>query len=335
MKSFQVGKLSIGYLEKLLGAVPIRDQRVIVGPKVGEDAAVIDIGDKYLIAKTDPITFATDRIGWYAVNVNANDIAVMGGTPKWFLATVLLPEGKTDKKLVDGIFKDIVNTCQELGITLCGGHTEISYALDRPIVVGQMLGEVAKHRLVAKSKIKPGCAILLTKGIAIEGTAVVAREKGAQLKGKLGARARKRASNFLFDPGISVVNDARAAGRAATIYAMHDPTEGGLLGGLYELAKAGDTGLFIHADDVNVFPETKLVCREFQLDPMGLIASGALLIVVDAQDAARVRRALERANIQSDVIGFTVNKAEGIRMRKGSDVLGIKPPAVDEITKIF
>ena len=138
MKYFPVGKLDFRLLEKLLNSNPINDPRVIVGPRIGEDAAVIDFGKKYLVAKTDPITFTTHRIGWYAVNVNANDIATMGATPKWFLATLLLPEGKTNAKLATQIFKDIIKSTQKLNITLCGGHTEISYKIDRPVVIGHI-----------------------------------------------------------------------------------------------------------------------------------------------------------------------------------------------------
>ena len=153
------------------------DSRLVVKPGIGRDAAVISFGDRYLIAKTDPITFATAEIGWYAVQVNANDIAAMGGTPRWFLAALLLPEGKTNPQMVETIFEQISRACRDLGITLCGGHTEITLGLDRPIVVGQMLGEAEPGQLASPERILPGDEILLTKGIAIEGTALIAREK--------------------------------------------------------------------------------------------------------------------------------------------------------------
>src|SRR3989339_727634 len=193
MKYFPVGKLDFRLLEKLLNSNPIKDTRVIVGPRIGEDAAVIDFGNKYLVAKTDPITLTTHRIGWYAVNVNANDIAAMGATPKWFLATLLLPEGKTNAKLATQIFRDIITSTQALNITLCGGHTEISYKIDRPIVIGHMLGEVEKDKLVVNAHAKPGDDLLLTKGIAIEGTAIIAREKAVTIKKRFGDRFLKRA----------------------------------------------------------------------------------------------------------------------------------------------
>ena len=151
-KKLPLGKLDFSLLERLLGKYQSKtDSRVIIGPKLGEDAAVIDFPDRYLVAKTDPITFATEEIGWYAVQVNANDIATRGAVPKWFQATILLPENKTTEELVANIFSQIQNACEELNITIIGGHTEVSYNLDRPIIVGCMLGEVEKHKLVSTS----------------------------------------------------------------------------------------------------------------------------------------------------------------------------------------
>ncbi len=232
MNTFRVGKLNMEILGKLLSTIEIKDPRVIVGPKVGEDAAVIDFGDRYLIAKTDPITFTSHRIGWYMVNVNANDIATMGGTPKWLLASVFLPENKTDDELVKEVFYDIKEAAEELGIALCGGHTEITHNIDRPIVSGHMLGEVDKEKLVTNSNAKAGDEILLTKGIAIEGAALLAREKEKELTIKYGDYFVKKVQNFLYEPGISVVREALVANQTANIHAMHDPTEGGLANGI-------------------------------------------------------------------------------------------------------
>jgi len=135
------GKLKVGLLERLLKSYRgVHDERVVVGPEVGEDTAAIDFGDTYLIVKTDPITFATEEIGWYVVTINANDIATRGATPKWLLVTALLPERTATESMVEKIFKDLSQACLGLGIALCGGHTEITYGLDRPIMVGQMLG---------------------------------------------------------------------------------------------------------------------------------------------------------------------------------------------------
>ena len=181
MSVLKPGKLPPELLQRLLTSYISPDPRVIVGPAVGEDAAIIDMGDRYLIAKSDPITFATDAIGYYAVVVNANDIATRGGQPKWFLATLLLPEQTTSVSLVESIFAQIAQACHAFGIALVGGHTEVTYGLDRPIVAGHMLGEVDPAALITTAGARIGDVLLLTKGICLEGAAIIARERAQDL----------------------------------------------------------------------------------------------------------------------------------------------------------
>ncbi len=178
------GKLPLPFLEKLLTRFAPSDPRVIVGPKAGEDAAVFDLGDRYLVAKTDPITFATSEIGWYAVNVNANDVAVMGARPRWFLATVLLPAGKATGEMAEDIFRQIYEACEALGVSLAGGHTEITVDLNRPLVSGTMLGEVAPDKMLMTAGAQPGDRVVLVKSAPIEGTALIALEREAALRGR-------------------------------------------------------------------------------------------------------------------------------------------------------
>ncbi|MDP6279734.1 MAG: AIR synthase related protein, partial [Nitrospinota bacterium] len=165
-----LGKLPPDLLGRLLSGLE-GHPRLTVGPRVGEDAAVIDFGDRCLVAKTDPITFATDAVGWYAVHVNANDIAAMGAQPRFFLATIIIPEHLATAELIESIFASIHTAAEELGVTVCGGHTEITHGIDRPLVVGQMLGEVDREGIVRSSGLRPGDVVLLTKGMAIEATA--------------------------------------------------------------------------------------------------------------------------------------------------------------------
>ncbi len=176
------GKLPLPLLERLLTRFAPDDPRIVVGPRAGEDAAVFDLGDRYLVAKTDPITFATSEIGWYAVNVNANDVAVMGAQPRWFLATVLLPAGKATGALAEEIFQQIYSACATLGVSLAGGHTELTVNLDRPLISGTMLGEVAPDRLIMTAGARPGDAMLLVKAAPIEGTALIALEREDTLR---------------------------------------------------------------------------------------------------------------------------------------------------------
>ena len=335
MKKYPVGKLPPERLRRLLAQVPCRDPRVLVGPRFGEDAAVLDMGKCYLVAKTDPITLTSDRLGWYAVNINANDVAAMGARPRWFLAVLLLPEKHTDSRLVNTIFKDILSACRELSITLCGGHTEITAGLDRPILVGHLLGEVQKSDLVLKSRLKPGDVLLLTKGIAIEGTAILAREKAAELERHFSPSWLKRVSNFIHKPGISVVREALLAVRFAEVHAMHDPTEGGLAAGLCELAAAGSVGVRVWADRIPVLPETQALADHFRFDPRAMIASGALLIGVASKDAERLLAALERENIEARAIGEVIHRKAGTLLVERGSQRRLAYPRQDEIARLL
>ncbi|MBC7223037.1 MAG: hydrogenase expression protein [Anaerolineae bacterium] len=331
-----IGKLPMEMLARLLRRYAHPDPRVVVGPEVGEDAAAIAMGDRYLVVKTDPITFATDEIGWYVVNVNANDIATRGAAPRWFLCTLLLPEGHTDSTLVETIFSQIAQACEELGVALCGGHTEITYNLDRPVAVGVMLGEVEAERLVSTRGVQAGDAIVLTKGIAVEGTAIIAREMDSDLRERFSAEFLARCRQFLREPGISVVRDARIAARAAHVHAMHDPTEGGLATALRELATAGQVGLRVQAEAIPILPETQALCDHLGLDPLGLIASGALLIAVAPEDAARTVAALEEGGIRASVIGeATSEPGECILLKPDGRERPLPEFPRDELARLF
>jgi len=330
-----VGKLEMDYLQQVLARYTHVNERVMVGAGVGEDATVIDFGDRYLVAKTDPITFATEEIGWYAVNVNANDVATTGAIPRWFLATLLLPEGSTDRALVEKIFSQLSDACRQLGVSFCGGHTEITYGLDRPIVVGQMLGEVEPDKLVTTAGAQVGDDIILTKGIAIEATSLIAREKAGELAGKYPADFIARCQGFLHQPGISVVREAQIATAQARIHAMHDPTEGGLAMGLRELAQAAEVGLLVHRERIEILSETILLCADYGLDPLGIIASGSLLIVLSPKDSAQVMEKLEEAGIAARVIGQVVSREEGLNLMAGGVAGDLPYFGRDEIAKLF
>jgi len=333
-KPLPVGKLPAELLQELLRKYTRPNSRVIVGPGVGEDAAVIDFGERYLVAKTDPITFATDEIGWYAVNVNANDIACSGGVPKWFLVTALLPAGTADAEMAESIFAQLAEACQALDITLCGGHTEITYDLERPILVGLMLGEVEPARLVHSGGARPGDALILTKGIAIEGTALIAREKGDMLAGEFPADFLQRCRQMLHEPGISVVREARLLRQHVDVHAMHDPTEGGLATALWELAAAAGVGLRVYRDAIPILPETQALCQRFGLDPLGLIASGALLATVPAGQAEEAVRLLAEAGIAARCIGEVLPAGEGVWLRDAGGDQPLPRFARDEFARL-
>ena len=336
MPALAVGKLPPQLLERLLGKVPLTDPRVVMGPRLGEDAAVLDMGDRYLVATADPITFATDEAGWYALHVNANDIAVRGARPTWFLATVLLPEGAATEATVERLFADLGEACAELGVALIGGHTEVTAGLPRAIVSGCMLGEVEKDRLVTTGGARPGDTLLLTKGVPLEGAAIVARERAAEA-GRRGVAVDvvKRAQDFLRRPGISVVPEARAACGAARVHAMHDPTEGGVATACWELAQAADVGLRVDRERIPVLREGRVLCEAFGLDPLGTIASGSLLLAVDPGDAEGVIAACRGAGVDCAAIGRVTDASQGVSLVTGGHARPMPTFPQDEITRIF
>jgi len=336
MAVLPVGKLRADALQAWLGKAPVRDDRVVVGPRPGEDAAVIEMGDRYLIATTDPITFTTDAAAWYAVHVNANDVAVRGAKPRWFLATVLLPEGGATEESVEELFTQLGAACAELEVSLVGGHTEVTHGLTRPIIVGTMLGEVGKDKLVTTAGARPGDALVLTKGVPLEGAAIIAREKEALLleRGVRPAVIRK-AKSFLRTPGISVVPEAEIACELGEVHAMHDATEGGVATALHELALASGVGLRVERDRIPILREGAELCGALGIDPLGTLASGALLLALPPGDAGVVIHAFAREGIDSHFIGQVVPPAQGVMLVDGAVTRPLPVFPQDEITRVL
>lgn len=333
MSRLPVGKLPPDLLRELLRHATRPDARVRLGPGIGLDCAVIEAGDRWLVAKSDPITFATEEIGWYAVHVNANDIVTTGARPMWFLATILLPEDEAEASLADAIFGQIREACDQVGATLVGGHTEITAGLGRPIVVGAMLGEVARDRLITPRGARPGDRLLLTKGIPIEGTSLVAREFAGRLAA-LPEGTLRRAREYLHVPGISVVRDAMRAVSAGEVHAMHDPTEGGLAGGLWELAEAAGVSLEVHEEAIPILPEGQAVCQVLGLDPLATIASGALLLAAPAKTAAAICAALAADGIPCTQIGGIL-QGFGVAMRRKGALEPLPRPPRDALAALY
>jgi len=332
--SFPLGKLDPKFLEELFSSLS-HDKRVIVGPGIGKDAAVIDFGETCLVVKTDPITFTSCNLGWYSVNINANDIACMGAVPRWFLATLLLPQKGTSKALVKKIFEEINSACQALGISLIGGHTEVTPRVAHPIMVGQMIGEVSREKLVDGSGVKVGDSVLLTKGIAIEGTHVICQEKGEELKRQFSEKMLSRMKNLVHSPGISVVKEALLASKTNKVHLMHDPTEGGLKTGLWEMAYASNVGMRIEKKKIPILKETEAVCKLYGLDPLGLLASGALLLVVDGGKVRKLCQIYEKEGIECSVIGEVISREKGVKIVEGKEELSLFQPNQDELSKLL
>ena len=335
-----VGKLKHDFLKELLPTYD-RSAGVVVGPQLGEDAAVIELGDNYLVATSDPITFATEDIGWYVVCVNSNDIAAMGAVPKWLLVTLLLPEDATTPAMVRDIMAQLTQACAEFDIALCGGHTEVTPAVTQPVVIGQMMGVAHKDALFTSADACVGDALILTKGLGVEATAIIARECEEQLREKCDALFLEQAKNYLIDPGISVLKDAQVAITTGGVHAMHDVTEGGVATAVHELAIAAELGVTVYSDKLLGSPLlygdiTRTLCDMFGLNPLGVISSGAMLIASEPEKGEAICQALGAAGINADIIGAFLPSEHGLWLE---DATGTRQPLpifeTDEIAKLL
>lgn len=331
-----IGKVPVDLLRHLLARfAKSRDPCVVVGAGIGLDAAAIRIGSKVLVAKTDPITFVADEIGTYALLVNANDLATMGATPKWFLATVLLPARATTAASVNSLFAQLHTICRRLRVSLCGGHSEITDAVTRPVVVGCLLGECAPDKIVTAAGARVGDAVLLTKGLAIEAVSILARERADEIRRRHGTRFLAQCRRYLTKPGLSVLKEAQLALATGGVHAMHDPTEGGLSSALCEMAEAANVGLKIEADTIRILPEAAQLCADFELNPLGVIASGALLITIDPASEQRTLARLHRARIPAARIGTVVPRRNGVTLMEDGRARPFPQFAVDELANFF
>ncbi len=316
----------------------ILDPRVVLGPKIGEDAAVIDLGkasDRYWVVTSDPITFTTEEIGYYGVVVNINDIAARGALPRWFSAILLFPED-TDFRSVERVFNQIHGACQRFGISWIGGHTEIAPGIKKVILSGHMVGEVKKDKLVTTGGAKSGDLLLLAKGVCIEGTSIIAREKEAELlKHGISPSLIRRAKRFIFNPGLDILRPARVACEVSSVHSMHDPTEGGVINGLIEMAWASEKEIEVDLKEVFIYEESRILCQEFGMDPLGTLASGALLLAVSPSDLSPIQKAFRKNSIPFQVIGKV---KKGPPRALSSDRNGrkeLQPVPRDEILKIY
>ncbi len=290
------GKLEAEKLKTLvLPYVGAPNDKVLVSPRLGEDAAAIDLGHTKLIASSDPITGAIDHIGMYAVNINANDVACMGAVPEYFLSVILFPRDFTDEN-VRKIASDLSEEAKKLNVSIVGGHTE-SLPIETPIVIGSMFGFTDK--VITTSGAKLHDDIILTKGAAMEGTSILATDFYDILREKVDIETLKKAQAFLTH--ISVVKEALIARDYAT--AMHDPTEGGIQGALHELADASGTGFHVDVKKIPLCAETKKICSALSINPLKLISSGSLLITVNKRNSHTVLQTLRTSKIVAEIIG--------------------------------
>ena len=299
-RTLAAGKIPKDILSKLVfTCLGVPSERVLKGPKIGEDAALLDMGDKVLIAKANPITGAENKIGWLAVHINANDVAARGAKPLWYLSIVLLPVGAPES-LLETIMKEQHEACCELGVSIVGGHTEVAPGLTRPIVSGFMLGEVDRGTQITTDGAQVGDKIILTKGVGIEGTGILASDLKERLVG-VDEQLIEDAEKML--ELVSVVPEAIEAHSMGCVHSMHTPTEGGVLNGLLEISEASGLGFRIYEKQLPIHEETRAICDALDIDPMKLLSSGRLLLSVEPEMAEDVVKRLGSIGIDSSIIG--------------------------------
>lgn len=324
---FRLGKISKEVLDEVVYVkLGVRRRDIVLGPAFGEDAGVVR-SRKFIVVSCDPITGASERIGWLSVHINANDVAVCGGKPSWFSPIILLSKN-TDKKELENIVNDIHEACVELGVGIVTGHTEVAPSIEHTIVCGFMMGELVSRKPIKSGGGKPGDLIVMSKTAGIEGTAILARDFREKLREKISAEVLKKAEKYY--EKISVVKEALKLAKTGIVKAMHDPTEGGVLGGVYELAEASNTSFIIYEDQIPVSDETRQICNLMGCDPLKLISSGVLLACISRKHLKKV----ERLGLR--VIGkLRKKKMPNILVRTDKTEEMISSQVFDELWRIY
>jgi hydrogenase expression/formation protein HypE len=329
---FLPGKVPTKVLEEIvfrnLGAK--RDD-VVLSPSIGEDAAIIQAGNQLLAVSSDPITGAEEWLGWLAVHVSANDVATRGVQPRWFNSIILLPKNST-AELVEKICTQMDKAAHQLDVAIVGGHCEVTPGIEHPIVTGCAIGVAEEGKYVTCGGARIGDSIILTKGTGIEGTAILASDRRTQLLQVFDEKFLNQAENFF--EKISVVKDALTAFRIGGVSAMHDPTEGGVAGGLHELADAANIGFMVHEEKILVPEETRKICAHFNVDPLQLISSGSLLIVAEESKTEDIISSLSKNGIQASIIGDVTKPSLGRNLvTKAGEKTELARPVSDHLWK--
>lgn len=323
----EIGKLPNKLLEKIVfNNIKYKRKEVLVRAAIGEDNAIVDYGDEICVLSSDPITGTTEEIGSLAVYVSCNDIASSGAEPIGVLLTVLLPPSITEEE-IETIMKEAGEASKELNVEIMGGHTEVTDAVNRVVISATAIGKQKKKNMLDSTKVKVGDKILMTKYAGIEGTAIIAKEKKDYLIEKIGEEKLKKAMDM--DKMISVLKEGVILGETGVSY-MHDITEGGVLGAVWEASQATGKGVKVYEDLIPMKQVTKDIAQILDIDPYRLISSGSMLVIADSDKVDDIKERLNKENIDITVIGEIIE--EGILIvKKGNRVEEILPPSSDEL----
>lgn len=325
----EIGKVPNDILKSIiLGKLISSRSEILVRPGIGEDCCVVDFGEYSCVMSSDPITGAANEIGRLAVHITCNDVAACGVEPLGLLATILAPPG-TQVEELEQIMEQLTSTAASINVDIMGGHTEITTAVTRFVIICTAVGKALKGKAVTTKGARPGDRLVVTKGVGLEGTAIIAFDREDELIGNIGAKLVNEAKSFM--DSISVVKEGLIAAGFG-VSAMHDVTEGGILGAVWELCEASDTGAEIYAEKIPVAASTRSICEFYGLDPFRLISSGCMLMA--APDGEGLVRLLEDNGIKAAVIG-QVTSGAGKLLITGKGKEHISPPEADELYKVI
>ena len=321
----ELGKLPPNELtQRIFSHLTTRRPEVLLHSSLGEDSSVIDFGDELCVVSTDPITGAVSAAGWLAVHISANDVASNGAEPVACLLTILAPP-TTSEDEIEQIMKDASEAARELNLEIVGGHTEVTAAVNQMVLSATVMGKVSRNRMVTSSGAKEGDMIVITKGAGLEGTSILAHDAAQYLGRYIEPRLLDEARDLTKQ--ISVVKEGRIAARLGAS-AMHDVTEGGLLGALYEMACCAQLGFIIEAEQIPLLPSTQAICGHLGVDPLRLISSGCMLIATPKGE--ELVRELTGAGIGAKVIGRFTAGDKLLQHRDGSTEV-VAAPKGDEL----
>ncbi|MGB9680237.1 MAG: AIR synthase family protein [Thermoanaerobacteraceae bacterium] len=323
----EIGKVPADVFKKsVMPYLGIMQKEVLVHSKLGEDCSIIDFGDKVAVLSTDPITAANKMSGFLSVIISCNDIASSGAKPLGILSTILLPD-KTDESVLHNIMKEIDKAAKKINIEVLGGHTEITSSVNKPIISTTAIGIADKNSYITTKGAKLGDDIIITKSVGLEGTSILASDYEDLLTKYFDKQFIQRAQGFINE--ISVIEEGLIAGQNGA-NAMHDITEGGILGAAYEIAEASGLGILIYEDKIPIREETQKICKIFGINPLKLISSGSMMISTSKKD--EIINALEKEGIKATVVGKITEKDKFLVTSQGK--ITIPSPCKDEIYKV-
>ena len=325
----KIGKLDSDLLKEIVfGSIKHKREEVLARPGIGEDCAVIDFGDEVCVMSTDPITAAINDIGKLAVHISCNDIASNGIEPLGIMLAIMVPKGTTAAQIKE-IMSQASEEAAKLKVEIIGGHTEITDAVNKPIIVSTAIGKGKKANAMIKEGPKGGDALLMTKTAGLEGTGIIASEKEEELKKVLTDEEIMIAKDLLHD--LSVVTEGVIAGKIG-VSAMHDVTEGGILGAIWEICECANLGVDVDGSKIPVEDVTVKICNHYDIDYLKLISSGSMVIAVSQSKKENLIEEIKKRNIEVTEVGILTNSER--RMLINGEYIEIATPESDELYKV-